>query len=987
MRMACNESPNSVCTPAAAMSGGGSPPQDYCSSLQAATSIPSSIGDVYHKSNVSPFRGCGFADAASLWDETRSVSSSVRSTRRRRGGDVDGAGAGEGKSWTQAFMDLEQMRKENQEYLQGSLRGDRSENGSLLDEALAGSRSVPSAISSVLRRRRVLAAGASASGREMASSALFEKSLSGTPVVAESVLDTAEAQTSAAALTSAEKANNRHHGNTSDTTDERLASPQPSATYSPADVDTESHPAVPEPGRTSALPRWLKRPTVEEGHISMANSLSKYGAAAPTAKTEAVKKAEGPLCTLASSTACSPIVDAPAEKLNEAALVPSPATTQSARMSLSTHHFTPATRMAHTDPVGIGAPSPSRGSRSRMNATTSSAAVPTSNASVAPPMAAGDTLARRAATAYPTRRASPLPSTASQPLAQTYLTRQTNATEVGAAPSSSLGGNARFPHTSVKATGSPVLNPSPAPFAPPTVAGVVDTACKTLAEAPAGVASAAKPAEERPLASAPCVSGRAAFENKSKSPDPQQQLTLAVFETDRPTTTGSLRAPALNRTATVAEKSSLGNALATPNVSASLKRTIVRDRAASAMRTAHDVGRSNTFSRFSAEQEALNGEKCRFPPRAAASVPKQRRCSLVARVSQERAVLETSQPKVGPAPRSSAVSLLNRTTVLTELRRQEVLRDRLARERKTAEEASSRFTVVKQPETSRANVPGAHTVEGTSSVRAVTGSVEARSSSSQDTMQHFLTSRRVSSAVQLRTSHKRVGLVSPPLTTPAVSATYLRLCTENPSHLGKQQFNEVVGAASSKMQRVNTSVTSVLPASTPKVDRGHSVRGENPQGGSSLEGAETFAHLRRRVEDTVLSGTQLHLQSAAFRKDSAAAMNPSNRGSTTKRGERRAEHWANTTSARPQPAATVVEKSSSAAAKKAAPKPGTTASSEPIAPTTGSLTRSAPSRTAPSSRTTGQPCPLPFCVECGYRHMDDFAKFCAVCGQKRAYIS
>ncbi|CAJ1991927.1 hypothetical protein conserved [Leishmania donovani] len=987
MRTASSESPNHICTPAAAMSSDTSPPGDCRSPLQVAASIPSSIGDVGRKSSSSPLRSCGLADAASLWDETRSVSSSVRSIRRRRGGEVSGAGAAEGKDWTQAFMDLEQMRRENQELLHGSLRGDRSETGSLLDDTFAGSRSESSAISSVRRRRRGMAASVSASGSRAVSCALFEKSLSGAPVVAESVTDTAEADTSAAAPASAGEPNGRNHGITSGAAEERLTSSPPPATYSSADADTRSHSTVTEPGRTSGLPNWLKRPTVEERRPSVAKALKNASAAVPTAATEATSRGAVSVCPPAPSPVCSLIIDAPAEKLNEAACPSSLATKPSIHANPPSRHFPSPMQKAHTDPARAAAPSPSRGPRSRMVAANSSAAAPASNASSPSPMNTAAALVGGPAAAYPTRRASPSFSAASQPLAQTYMTRQTKTTAVGIAPSSSSGGNARFPPTPVKAAVSPVATASPGLPAAPTAAGAVDTPSKPSAEVPAAVTPAVKPAEEKPRVSAPCVSARVSFEDKLRSPDPRPQLLPAEVEAGRLTTMESRKAPAPSMTATVAESPSLCDALEAPNVPVSRKRTVLHDRAASAMRTSRGAGQTNALSRLSAEDVTRNGEKGPSAPRVAASVPRQRKCSFVARLPREGTAFDPSQLKGGAAPATSAVGLLHRTTILTELRRQEVMRDRLARESRTAEEARARFAVLKQAEVSRINASGAHAVEAASSVRAVTGSAEARSSSPQDTSQHVSKGRRRSLAVtQPRMSHKRVALVSPSLTAPAVPANGVRACTQNPSHLGTQRSSEVVGAASSKMHRPNTSVTSLLLASTPEADRGHCLRGERPQSSPSLIGAEAFAHPRKPLEATALSGTQPHLPSAAVRKDSAAAASSNSRNPATNGGVWREQHWLNTMSASPQPASAETEKVSSAPAQKAWPQANATASIEPVTATTASLAQSAPYRTAPSLATTRQPCPLPFCAECGYRHMDDVAKFCAVCGQRRAYL-
>lgn len=81
-------------------------------------------------------------------DDTRSVSSSIRSARRRRGGDWY-LTAKESGEVNQTMQQLEQLQRQNKERLLGSLNGDATP----CDDALCRSASLSSACGSVRRRR------------------------------------------------------------------------------------------------------------------------------------------------------------------------------------------------------------------------------------------------------------------------------------------------------------------------------------------------------------------------------------------------------------------------------------------------------------------------------------------------------------------------------------------------------------------------------------------------------------------------------------------------------------------------------------------------------------------------------------------------------------------------------------------------------------------------------------------------------------------
>ncbi|KPA85015.1 hypothetical protein ABB37_01442 [Leptomonas pyrrhocoris] len=90
-------------------------------------------------------------------DDNRSIASSTRSTRRRRGAPESAAAADEGKVWAQTFSDLERMQQENKERMHGSVRSGRS---SPSDVPFFRAASTSSFRNSVRRRRWHAASGA-----------------------------------------------------------------------------------------------------------------------------------------------------------------------------------------------------------------------------------------------------------------------------------------------------------------------------------------------------------------------------------------------------------------------------------------------------------------------------------------------------------------------------------------------------------------------------------------------------------------------------------------------------------------------------------------------------------------------------------------------------------------------------------------------------------------------------------------------------------
>ncbi|KAG5495686.1 hypothetical protein GH5_03351 [Leishmania sp. Ghana 2012 LV757] len=959
MRAASSESPTSLRHSAVAVSNDASPPSGYHFPLQSAASIPPCIGNARENSTPSPWRGRGGIDTTSLCDETRSLSSSIRSTRRRRGGDLSGSATGEGKDWTQAFMDLERMRRENQEFLHGSLRGDRSETGSLLDDVFARSRSGSSAISSVRQRRRGVAAGVTNSEGRVASCAPFEHSPSGTPLVADSVTDTPKADTSAAAPTSAEIMNGRRYGSKSGVVEARLTFSPPRAAYSPEGANKQSRSAVPIPGRTSGLPNWLKRPIAEPSRGSIAKGLANTSEAAAVVAAKVAEGEEASLCAPATLSANSPTVNVSNEKPSEAARLSSLATPP-AHASSPSSPSAPLMQRTHADPVAAGAPLSLHASGSRTDGANPRGASPILYAFSSSPTTAAATLVEDSKSAY-------RPTRASQSVAQGSVERQAKAAAaagVGIMPSPSPRGKERLPPTSGKLAVSAVSSTSPTSAAASTAAAVIETSPEPSAEAPVAAARAAKLAEEKVRSSTRCVPAKVTFEDKPKSPVPQPQLQAAEAEEGWASTEASSKAPAQSKTAAAVEPESPYSIPRAPNMSACRTWGSPRDRPASAMRPTRGVRHSRALVRLPSEDTTQDAANSEFVPRVAASVPRERKHSSLVRLS-EGTLSGPSQPKGCDATRPSGGGMLHRSTTLTELRRQEVLRDRLARERKAAEEARARLMAGKQR-------MGSSFI--TSNARAVAGCVETRSLSSRQVSR---SRRRASAVTRLRVSPTFVTVASSSITTPAASASHLRVTPEDHSAIGAQQSSEGVGVTFSNAQK--GSAASTPTAGTPAAGSAYCSRGEIPQGCSLPTGAEGFAHLPKPLKKHPLSRTRPHLPAAAASNNSCS---PSTNGNV-----RRVEQWVSTMASYHSPPSTEAEAFSPAMVARASPSLKATSHAESVAAAMSTLPPSAPSETAGISVTdTGKQRPLPFCVECGHRHMSDLAKFCALCGHQRAYL-
>ncbi|KAG5470777.1 hypothetical protein LSCM1_02027 [Leishmania martiniquensis] len=965
MRTASSESPNHLLHPAVAMSSDVSPPPVYRLPLQSNASIPPCIGDARDSSFSSPWRGRGAGDTTSLCDETRSLCSSVRSTRRRRGGDVSGSAAGEGKDWTRAFMDLERMRRENQELLHSSLRGDRSDNGSFLDDAFARSRSGSSALSSVRRRRRGVATGITVSEGRFGSCAPFEHFLSGSPAVADSAIDTPKAETPAAAPATDGVMSGCSYGGTNGAADARLTLSPLRAVYSPENAEKQSRSSVPMPmpGRTSGLPNWLKRSTFEASQGSIVKAVASTSEAAAVVAAEVTEGADASMCVPATPAADSPNIDVSVQQLREAAhlssLSPRPAHANSSN--------TPSTLLAkrtHTDPVGAGALLPSRASRSRTDKANPRGAVPIVYAASSPSTTAAAALIDGSkAACHPTR--------ASQSLAARHMDHHGKvgaaaAAPVGIRPSSPPRGNASLHRPSGKVALATVSFASSTPAAALTAAVLADASPDPSPEAPIAAACAPRLTEEKHRTSARCVSASVAFEEKPTSPDPQPQPPPAQVEGDWGSTAGSSKAAAYIITAAVEQPESPFRAPGKSKFSASCTRTLPGHRPASAMRPARGVRSSRTLARLPSGEEVQDSAESRPVARAAASVPRERKHASVVRLREEALSAPSQSNGCEAAPQSNG-GLLHRSTTLTELRRQEVLRDRFARERKATEEARARLVAVKQRVASSCITPSA---------RAVAGALETGSLPSRQVSR---CRRRTSAVTRLRVSPTLVTVASPSLTALEAPASHLRLSPQDPSPQGAPQSTDGVDSTFSNARKASASIVSTPTAGTSAAGSAYRSRGGVPQSRSSLAGGENFTQLPKPLKRRPLSRARPHSLSAAANTNSDT---PSKNA-----GVQRVEQWVGTMTSHPRPLSlepealspTVVESVSPALKATADDEPAAAAQSLPPAP-------AAYRTTAISVADTEKLRPMPFCVECGHRHMNDLAKFCALCGQRRAYL-
>ncbi|KAK7198476.1 hypothetical protein NESM_000807900 [Novymonas esmeraldas] len=883
--------PDVVDCAAAAMSTSPSLTAEVRSPLQCAAAMPHTGDDPRERGVSSPWRGHGSVDAAALFvDDPGSLSSSIRSTRRRRGGDSVGSTAAEAKGWSQTLLDLERLQRENQERLQVTLHADPSAISSPQDSTFARTYSASSARSSVRRRRRGTASGASrgasAAPTEECSAAVASPASAGP--VADFVEVTVTSDGSAAGTRASAGA-----------TRAAAAAAAPSVV-----VDDEGGITPAAPQRTSGLPGWLKRSAGAESRPD----------------------------------AAVPVETSPEHPPTSTADPPSRASALAAQR-------------AHRDPVvHDGAPAPPA---ARRGSTSSSLA-----ASPSAPSATATRLSTTVAAATaPAVRTTPASSAPPQPLAQTYTARHARAAAaaaLGLAPASSP---ARSPQPVSPATSHDPAEAAAAAVPPATVA----------AAAVGGVvpSPAAGAAEEQP--SGACV---------PHSRLPPQLAEVATITTT--THSGEAQAP---------------SAAATPvkaagvrwNASVSRVHAAGQDRPSSTMRGARIIRQDFALPRRSAGEVSRDGEERHSlagPGAAAASVPRERRHSLVTHGARSASSVDpTVAPEGGDAPQPATGRPLHRTTALTELRRQEVLRDRFEREHRAAEEARVRVAAAQRHTLTggRSVSAAAQTAETLASSRAANGEAVARSPSPRESsvQRTSLSLGRASALVRPHLS--ATGGAAVAAATPASS---LRLSQPRVGATNSRRSGEELGvpAFSTTTRRLSASaVVSAPAAGTPKVNGGGlRPHAEASQSSSRPAAASTDGAAATR---TVLgvgphARAQPHRPSVAVHGEPTATPSPRSHRQSLVLGSIRRSEPRDGTAAAPSSDIKTEARSADTLLKGDAT----------VAPASPGLEGATSSVAGAQTVAAGQPRPTPFCVECGQRHADDEAKFCALCGHKRTYL-
>nr|CAJ2478980.1 unnamed protein product [Leishmania braziliensis]CAJ2479380.1 unnamed protein product [Leishmania braziliensis] len=130
-----------------------------------------------------------------------------------------------------------------------------------------------------------------------------------------------------------------------------------------------------------------------------------------------------------------------------------------------------------------------------------------------------------------------------------------------------------------------------------------------------------------------------------------------------------------------------------------------------------------------------------------------------------------------------------------------------------------------------------------------------------------------------------------------------------------------------------------------------------------------------------------YLRPTAVCRDPAAAENSISSSPTANGCARRAECRTSITADPLQAVSMETALGLPEQAEKPSPSPEVTTFLEPTPVTSPFPPLSIADKTPVSAViATGQPRPAPFCVECSYLHMDDLAKFCALCGHKRVHL-
>lgn len=943
----------------------------YRSPLQLASPAPATGVEADTRSVTSPWRGHSTGEFGSPQDDTRSLNSSFRSTRRRRG---EGSGvAGDGRDWTQALLDLERMRRENQDRLNESLRPERSPGNSPPEDGLARSPLNSSAMSSVRRRRRGVPGGGGV-GSRATSGAPFEESFMdnhqcaggftttrtdsnyGTPapVTPFAVPVQTRYASSPTTTTNGNRSGNGHaRGTTNGATE---------CVYSPVEGDERS----PTPKlRTSGLPNWLRLPPPDQGPPTPEAAQEKparpTSAPAPTEKARtyapaSTTAAAGP--TAAPAPAASPpraareappakkrTVDVPA-KAPEAAETPAPhlATPPTANTAVTAQRRPSATgalralrEAAATAAGGHAAEQPATA-----RTVADEAEVPDRAASTARTEPSSQVITPSSSTVLaPTARPqAPTPSAARQPIAQTYVARHARA--AAAAAVGLTAAPASPPRVRPPAQSTWIAAASPAAVAP-AAAGAPASA--PLLAAPA--ANVVVPPLRTPLSSPPLVTETdtapriASALDGGAEPQPLE-VPAGRSRASAPGVEGGEPEPRLSLKTPASAVAKPGETTAAAPPTAAVGEESPRARPVSTMRPTRTVRKDPSVLRRPAEDDGA-GERTRLSiataRRLLSSVPRQRQ-----QVSTARTMRDAADPAAAadggdaahPPGQGSAAGVggrvLHRATALTEMRRQEVLRDRRERERRAVEEARACLGPV-HPSTSTTAPPRRSTGSGsggggpTAAAAAVEqtparqrttgGSVETHSPVSQDASPTAAHNRRrmTGDGTHLRTHAKDGGAAatastSAPPPPPAMSG--LAPATRRPAAAAEAATPAASARPSMKLAKATADASPLLTAasSPPRGGQPHSTGAAAPavavapDASPSPVGSPASCTRRVTLNGPLLRSQQQHVAAAtpAARTPVAGTLKEAGRAKSAAVGK-----------SGPRPASTLADASSLAA--------------------------------------------------------------------------
>lgn len=748
----------------------------------ALVSIPTRPSDTHSGSPLqveTGLRGGGYDNGSigvgSAWrapgepgspnDDSRSVTSSIRSVRRRRGGPEPAASTGEAREWSQTFMDLERMQRENKERMYGSVRSGRSSPG---DDQFVRSGSTSSAFSSVRRRRWHAASGNSnnssnnngggVEGGVKGAAAGDDGMLGSMPgkspllsveaapprpdsAVVPRLISTANAESPE--TTEASTATATTAARESSTT-VRAGSPFNVSTFSPREGDeVDAHAGV-QP-RLSGLPMWLKRRSTANARPTALSANAGDGAPAENAAEPCAQHHNGTHTTAAEVSSNGRAASAPAIKGEG----PADAAENKEKVAL-THN------------CGSNPASPTRKARSVTNPSTQPGG-PLRRSPM--PAAPRDVIGASYFTSSGVRS---YPSTAASasPLTQTYLARHSRAAGAFLVAAGTATSAKREKHIDTEAevhdnNTSAASAASAAVAAPPsesiTGGGVVPVARNDAAPA-ATNAESAEGTEEMPSTDAPPAAPPAPSPPPSTNTSAQEaadaaaavpvesmqlpttlavddghestaadvtggqstvQTSLTVFSPVKViTTNGKNGAAAAGRrnsddtsASTSGEPKAKRPARVARQVSSPKKRAVVHNSVTAASTDAsplrHSASRDRPSASVSHDRPSISVSRARSFAAGAAHE------SSLTRASEERNTAER--------PRDTPSGHLQRSTALLELRRKQVLLDRQERERKAAAEEQARVSFRAQAARTKKKV-----LTTTKTMSTTTGAAEVR---------------------------------------------------------------------------------------------------------------------------------------------------------------------------------------------------------------------------------------------------------------------